>query len=126
MRARAFTNAAGAVAATLLFSLPAGAQESSDPIKITINDWTGQFITSHIMGETLKKAGYSVEYVTADYLSQFTGLATGDLTLAMEIWATTGKDAMDAATATGNVENVGEIGMQAKEDWWFPEYMKER
>jgi glycine betaine/proline transport system substrate-binding protein len=45
----------------------------------------------------------------------------------MEMWETTGRDAMDAATATGKVENIGETGMQAKEEWWYPaEYMKEK
>jgi glycine betaine/proline transport system substrate-binding protein len=126
MTARAFVSAAGAVAATLLLALPAQAQDSSDPIKITINDWTGQFITSHIMGEVLKKAGNTVDYVVADYLAQFAGLETGDLDLAMEIWATTGQEALNAAVATGNVENLGETGMLAKEEWWYPEYMKER
>ena len=33
---------------------------------------------------------------------------------------------MDEATATGQVENVGETGMQAIEEWWYPAYMKER
>jgi glycine betaine/proline transport system substrate-binding protein len=72
------------------------------------------------MGEVLKKAGYNVEYVQADYLAQFAGLETGDLHVAMEIWETTGRDAMDASTATGKVENFGETGMQAKEEWWYP------
>ena len=117
---------AGAVAAALLVGGAAQAQESSDPIKITLNDWTGQFISSKIMGEVLKKAGYNVEYVQADYLAQFAGLETGDLDVAMEIWATTGQEALKAAVATGNVENIGETGMQAKEEWWFPEYMKEK
>ncbi|GIS37298.1 MAG: hypothetical protein Ct9H90mP9_3280 [Pseudomonadota bacterium] len=31
--------------------------ESKDPIKLTIHDWTGQYVTTHIMGEFLKKAG---------------------------------------------------------------------
>ncbi len=62
----------------------------------------------------------------ADYLAQFAGLESGDLHVAMEIWETTGREAMDAATATGKVENLGETGMQAKEEWWFPEYMKEK
>jgi glycine betaine/proline transport system substrate-binding protein len=117
--------AAAFVVAALGLPGPAfAAAESQDPIKITLNDWTGQFITSRIMGSVLQKAGYNVEYVQADYLAQFAGLATGDLTVAMEIWATTGKDAMDAATATGKVVNLGETGMAAKEEWWFPEYMK--
>lgn len=124
MTARAFVNAAGAIGAALFLSMPAAAQESTDPIKLTLNDWTGQFLTTKIMGGVLQKAGYSIEYVQADYLPQFAGLETGDLTVAMEIWATTGKEAMDAATATGKVENLGEIGMLAKEEWWFPDYMK--
>jgi glycine betaine/proline transport system substrate-binding protein len=39
------------------------AAESQDPIKLTLHDWTGQLITTRIMGEVLKKAGYNVEYV---------------------------------------------------------------
>ena len=49
-----------------------------------------------------------------------------DLDVAMEIWATPGKDAMDEATATGKVDNLGETGMIAIEEWWYPEYMKEK
>jgi glycine betaine/proline transport system substrate-binding protein len=118
--------AAFALGAALVPAAPAmAAAENQDPIKITLNDWTGQFISSRIMGEVLKKAGYNIEYVQAYYLPQFAGLKTGDLTVAMEIWETTGREALDEATASGNVENLGETGMLAKEEWWFPEYMKE-
>jgi glycine betaine/proline transport system substrate-binding protein len=119
-----------ATAGFLALALTSGAAiaevESKDPIKITLHDWTGQLITARIMGETLKKAGYNVDYVQADYLAQFAGMRTGDLHVAMEVWATTAKEAMDEAIAAGGVENVGETGMQAIEDWWFPEYMKEK
>ena len=100
--------------------------ESSDPIKLTLHDWTGQLITTNIMAEVLKKAGYNVELVPADYLAQFAGLKTGDLHVAMEMWETTGREAMDEAVATGQVENLGETGMQAIEEWWYPLYMKEK
>ena len=113
--------------ATAITLTPAWAEaESKDPIKLTLHDWTGQLITTQIMGEVLKKAGYNIEYVQADYIAQFAGLKTGDLHVAMEIWETTGRDAMDEATATGNVENLGETGMQAIEEWWYPTYMKEK
>lgn len=101
------------------------APESNDPIRLTLHDWTGQLITTHIMGEVLKQAGYNVEYVQADYLAQFAGLKTGDLHVAMEIWETTGRQAMDEAVATGLVENAGETGMMAIEEWWYPAYVKE-
>ena len=102
------------------------AVESDEPIKLTLHDWTGQLITTQLMGEVLKKAGYTVDYVQADYIAQFAGLKSGDLHVAMEIWETTGRDAMDEATATGNVENLGETGMQAIEEWWYPAYMNEQ
>lgn len=102
------------------------APESTDPIKIALHDWTGQLITSQLIGEVLKKAGYNVEFIVADYLAQFPGLETGDLTLTMEIWETTGREAMDASLATGNTENLGPTGMQAKEEWWYPSYVKEK
>ena len=115
-----------AVAAGTCFIAPAAAQvESSDTIKLTLHDWTGQLITTNLMAEVLKKAGYNVDLVQADYIAQFAGLKSGDLHVAMEIWETTGRDAMDEATATGKVENIGETGMQAIEDWWYPSYMKE-
>ena len=99
---------------------PRRAQDSPDPIRLTLHDWTGQLITTQIMGEVLKKAGLNVEYVQADYLAQFAGLKTGDLHVAMEIWETTGREAMDEAIATGQVVNLGETGMQAIEEWWYP------
>jgi glycine betaine/proline transport system substrate-binding protein len=107
-------------------AFPALAAESPDPIRLTLHDWTGQLITTAIMGAVLQKAGYNVDYVQADYLAQFTGLESGDLDVAMEMWETTGREAMDAATATGKVENFGPTGMKAKEEWWYPSYMKEK
>lgn len=118
--------ALAALALAVAQPLPAAAEDSKDPIKITLHDWTGQLVSAHIMGEVLKKAGLNIEYVQADYLAQFAGLKTGDVHVAMEIWATTGKDALDEATATGKVENIGETGMLAIEEWWYPLYMKEK
>jgi glycine betaine/proline transport system substrate-binding protein len=121
--------AAGLAALSLgaLLAFPAGAEvESRDPIRLTLHDWTGQLITTQIMGEVLKKAGYNIEYVQADYIAQFAGLKTGDLHVAMEMWETTGREAMDEAVGTGQVENLGETGMQAIEEWWYPMYMKDK
>lgn len=101
------------------------AAESSDPIKLTLHDWSGQLITTTLMGEVLEEAGYNIEYVQADYIAQFAGLKTGDLHVAMEIWETTGREAMDEATATGTVVNLGSTGMNAIEEWWYPSYMKD-
>jgi glycine betaine/proline transport system substrate-binding protein len=117
---------AGVVAGVFATTAVMAEVESTDPIKLTLHDWSGQLINTQIMGAILEEAGYNVEYVQADYIAQFAGLKTGDLTLAMEIWATTGQEALDEATATGKVVNAGETGLQAIEEWWYPLYMKEK
>src|SRR5690606_9235786 len=67
-----------------------------------------------------------VEYVQADSLAQFAGLETGELDVAMEMRETTGREAVDAATATGKVENFGPTGMKAKEERGDPACRKEK
>lgn len=125
-RLKTFAVAAAVVGLVVCLASCAQQKEDKQPIKLTLHDWTGQLITTRIMGSVLEKAGHPVEYVPADYLAQFAGLKTGDLHVAMEIWATTGQDALDEAVATGKVENLGETGMLAIEEWWYPEYMKEK
>ena len=114
-----------AASAISLMAYPAFS-DSSDPIKLTLHDWSGQLITTTLMGEVLKQAGHNVEYVQADYIAQFAGLETGDLHVAMELWETTAREAMDASFATGNVVSMGETGMMAIEEWWYTAYMADR
>lgn len=61
------------VGAMLLASTALAEVESTDPIKLTTHDWSGQVITTTIMAEVLKKAGYNVELVQADYLAPVRG-----------------------------------------------------
>ena len=111
------------VGGTLLPGMVQAAAESDDPLKLTLHDWTGQLVTTKIMGEVLQKAGYNIEYVQADYIAQFAGLEDrrspcrhGDL------GDHRASDALDEASlATGKtVENLGETGMNAIEEWWYP------
>ena len=105
----------------------AAAPESNDPIKIALFDWTSVNLNAKILGGILEKLGYTVEYPTADYLSSLTtGLTNGDLTIGMEFWDTTAGEAMKASDATGMTERLGMLGPKAKEEWWYPSYMKEK
>ena len=127
MIARSFLNAAGAIAMSAAIGFPAIAQESSDPIKIALFDWTSVNLNAKILGGILEKLGYTVEYPTADYLSSLTtGLTNGDLTVGVEYWDTTAGEAMAASDATGQTERLGALGPKAKEEWWYPLYMKEK
>ncbi len=122
--------AAGSCALPLLAAgLPPAhaAPESTDPIKIALFDWTSVNLNAKILGGILEKLGYTVEYPTADYLSSLTtGLTNGDLTVGVEYWDTTAGEAMKASDATGQTEKLGALGPKAKEEWWYPIYMKEK
>ena len=57
-----------------------------EPIKLSMVEWTGAHISTHIAGQLLEKLGYKVEYVTAGTFPQFSGLADGSLSASVEVW----------------------------------------
>ena len=118
--------AAGAIAA-LVAMQGASAQipESNEPIKLAMNEWTGQHISTVVAGEVLKRMGYTVEYVTAGYYPQLTALAEGDLDGSLEIWSSNIGEGFDEAMATGNIAIVGESGLVPQEAWYVPGYVVE-
>tara|TARA_Y100000588_G_scaffold366937_1_gene433158 strand:- start:57 stop:998 length:942 start_codon:yes stop_codon:yes gene_type:complete len=112
---------------TLLAVSAAGtAAESDDPIKLAINEWTGQHITTHIAGEVLKRMGYTVEYVTAGYYPQMQALTDNSITATLEIWSSNIGDNWQKALDTGQVEELGNLGLKPREAWMYPSYMEEQ
>ena len=99
--------------------------ESSDPIRFAMNDWSSQLINSRIMGSVLEQAGYNVEYIQADGAAQFAGLKRGDLHVQMEVWSTAQAHLREEGLSSGEIDDLGETGMAAIEEWWYPTYMKE-
>ncbi|MBI1169961.1 ABC transporter [bacterium] len=118
---------AAILGAMTLGSGAALAADSTDPVKIALFDWTSVNINAKILGGVLEKLGDNVEYPTGDYLSSLTtSLTNGDADVGMEYWDTTAGEAMKASDATGQTERLGELGPAAKEEWWYPMYMKEK
>lgn len=99
--------------------------ESSEPIKIAINEWTGQHISAHISGNVLQKAGYKVEYVTAGAVPQFAAIAQGNLHLQPETWGNNVGEIYPKSVANGDIVQLGLLGLKPKEGWMYPPYMKE-
>lgn len=114
-------------ASVALGAMSAGAADmgaKDEPIKLAVNEWTGQHISTHIAGETLKQAGYKVEYVTAGYDSQFTAMADGDIHATMEIWSSNAPDLSKKMADAGKVVDIGENGIEAREGFLYPIHVK--
>ncbi len=120
-----------AAAAAVSMALAIGAVPAAemgakdDTIKLAINEWTGQHISAHIAGETLKQAGYKVEYVTAGYDAQFTAMADGEIHGTMEVWSSNAPDLWTKMAEAGKVVDIGDTGLDAREGFVYPVHVKE-
>ena len=100
--------------------------ESSDPIKVIKNDWTGQLFSTEVVGELLKEMGYNIEYVSAGALPQHPGIAQGNLHLQTEVWTNNVGDLYPNFVDKGEIVVVGDLGLDPKEGWVYPPYMEEK
>ena len=109
--------------------MTAGAASAADmgatdePIKLAINEWTGQHVTTHVAGEMLKAAGYEVEFVTAGMMNQFQALADGDIHATLEIWSSNVSDEYARKIDEGTVIEIGDLGLDAKEGLAYPAHV---
>ncbi|HBR60973.1 MAG: ABC transporter substrate-binding protein [Rhodobacteraceae bacterium] len=100
--------------------------ESPDPIKVIMNDWTGQHVSTKIAGALLEKMGYNIEYVSAGALPQHPGLAQGNLHFQAEVWSNNVGDLYPKMVESGEIVVLGDLGLEPKEGWIYPPYMEER
>ena len=114
--------------AAILVAPPLQAQipESDEPIKLAINEWTGQHISTRVVGEILKRMGYNIEYVTAGYYPQMQALEDNTISATLEIWSSNIGEHYDKALASGKVEELGDLGLEPVETWYYPPYAEEK
>lgn len=105
----------------LLTSISYGASMGAvnEPIKLAVNEWTGQHITTHVAGQVLERAGYKVEYVTAGYYPQMTAIRDNTVTATLEIWSSNIGEHYTKAVASGQVEELGDLGLVPVETWFY-------
>ncbi|MDE0522808.1 MAG: ABC transporter substrate-binding protein [Boseongicola sp.] len=115
------TTVAAVLAASGVQAAELGAVD--EPIKLAINEWTGQHISTHVAGEMLKAAGYQVDYVTAGYMNMYQAMSDGELHAAVEIWSSNVSDDYAKKVEGGGVVELGDLGLDAKEGIAFPAHV---
>ncbi|MFX0542658.1 ABC transporter substrate-binding protein [Roseovarius sp. S4756] len=98
---------------------------TDEPIKLAINEWTGQHISTHVAGTILKDMGYQVEYVTAGNYPQFTALGDGDLSASLEVWLNNAGEIYPKMKEAGKTVDIGDLGLETREGWMYPKHMEE-
>ncbi|MXX87947.1 MAG: glycine/betaine ABC transporter substrate-binding protein [Boseongicola sp. SB0677_bin_26] len=115
------TTVAAVLAASGVQAAELGAADK--PIRLAINEWTGQHISTHVAGEMLKAAGYQVEYVTAGYMNMYQAMSDGELHAAVEIWSSNVSDDYAKKVEGGGVVELGDLGLDAKEGIAYPAHV---
>ncbi|MGI9494358.1 MAG: ABC transporter substrate-binding protein [Geminicoccaceae bacterium] len=124
-------NKQGLAGAALMLASSFGAVQAAEmgavdePIKLAVNEWTGQHVSTHVAGEMLKKAGYQVEYVTAGYMNMFQAMADGEVHAALEIWTSNVSDQFSVLEEAGGVVDVSDLGLEAREGFAYPAHVEE-
>lgn len=117
--------AAGLLALSALPGQAADLGAVDEPIQMAMLEWAGNNISVQIAGRILEKAGYKVEYVTAGSFPQFTGLSDGTLDASVEIWMMNVGDVYPVALKSGKIENLGSLGLRAREGWIYTQAVAE-
>ncbi|MBX3583365.1 MAG: ABC transporter substrate-binding protein [Rhizobiaceae bacterium] len=102
----------------------AKAEDSADPIKIILNNWSSQVVFANVVGQLLEKQGKAVEYVPSDGQLQFMALANNDMDFQIEVWEGSHHESFVKSVAAGALD-LGTHDAVTREDWWYPSYMNE-
>lgn len=115
-----------AAAVALMLPTLGGAAELGDtsaPIRLSLNNWTGQQLSTYIVGGMLEHAGYTVEYADADQSAMYQEIASGDLHAMVEIWTSSTPEAYLEARDAGALEELGDMGLDARNGVVVPPYV---
>ncbi|WP_419790113.1 ABC transporter substrate-binding protein [Shimia thalassica] len=105
------------------FAAAADMGAKDEPIKLAINEWTGQHVTTHVAAGMLREAGYEVEFVTAGMLNQFQAIADGDIHATLEIWSSNVSDQYAGLKDAGKLEELSDLGLNAREGIAYPAHV---
>lgn len=106
-------------------ALAADLGDTDTPIRLAINEWTGQHLTTHVAGQILEQAGYSVEYVTAGYYNMYQAIGEGEIHAALEVWDSNVPDTYYEILETGAITEIGGLGLTAREGFAYPAHVAE-
>lgn len=109
---------------SFVLSACGGAAATKPTIKLAANPWDGSRANAAVAKILLEKElGYKVEVVEIDENSQFAALAKGDLSATLEIWPSGHAKDYDDYIKTGQLEDLGALGVLGKIGWFIPTYL---
>lgn len=96
-------------------------------VKLCENAWSGSSVNAYVAKILLEeKLDKTVEIVSIDENSMWAAIATGDISACLELWPSGHQENVaQYIDGTGEVENIGPLGVIGKIAWYIPSYMLE-
>ena len=104
----------------------AAMEDSSDPIRIPLHNWSSQLVGAEVVGGVLEEAGFSVEYVPSDSQVVYQSMCDGDIELVHEVWEGAFGVAFQEQVDKGCVVDWSTHNAVTREEWWYPAYVEEQ
>ena len=104
----------------------AAMEDSSDPIRIPLHNWSSQLVGAEVVGGILEEAGFSVEYVPSDSQVVYQSMCDGDIELVHEVWEGAFGVAFQEQVDKGCVLDWSTHNAVTREEWWYPAYVEEQ
>ena len=98
---------------------PAG-EDSTDPIRMPIHNWSSQIAGAYIMAAILESAGATTELIPSDSTLVYTAMCEGDMELVHEVWESSFGPAFEERVAEGCVIDAVTHDTKTREEWWYP------
>ncbi len=103
----------------------AAGEDSSDPIRIPLHNWSSQLVGAEVLGNFLEGEGYTVEYVPSDSQVVYQSMCDGDVELVHEVWEGAFGVAFQEQVDAGCVLDWSDHNAVTREDWWYPTYVED-
>ena len=113
-------------ALTTTACLAASVPESTDPIKLAKYDWTGQYVTTEVAAEILRRMGYTVKIVQTTQVPSLQAISDGEITASLEWWNQGLKPQYDKAVKEKKINPLGSTGLVGSEGWYYPSYVAKK
>lgn len=94
-------------------------------INLPKNHWASQQVISHVLAKRIQDMGYSTKFIQLRASHQLEALANGVVDFQIELWVNEGDDITQSYFDSNKIIDIGKHDITGKEEWWFPEYMKE-
>ena len=98
--------------------------KNDKPAVIALNDWASQRVLSQVVGRLFTRMEVPYVYQELKVADQWGAFRLGLVDVQIELWQGTSLEQYQRHIDKGFIIDAGNHGVNAREEWWYPNYVK--